>query len=70
MNNLPTQPGWYWCQRKELKFSDVLFVKEGTWEVCLIKKGFSDYYYADGFGDMELEEIGYNWVQIFPPDKI
>lgn len=63
INNLPTQPGYYWCQRIETPY-----IKGGVWEVCLLYKGVENFY-AEGFGEMELEEIGYNWHRIYPPPE-
>lgn len=60
---LPTEPGFYWTMRVGTKL-----VSHGTPQVVELRRTGDGDLWGDGFGDMELEEIGFAWQRVKPFD--
>ena len=63
-HGIPTRTGYYWCSRVgglHARHGDQQIV-----QVLQIREGSE--LFGDGFGEMTLEEIGYEWQPVKPPD--
>ncbi len=55
----PTTEGFYWTLRVGTKHT-----KHGTPEVIHVRRINNGEFFGDGFGEMELKEIGFKWQKV------
>ena len=63
-HGVPNRPGYYWCSR--VGGLRTRHGEEQIIEIGQIREGSE--LFGCGFGEMTLEEIGYEWQPVKPPD--
>lgn len=61
----PTTPGWYWTLRQESPLTE-----RGELEAVRVVQWADGEWRCDGFGEMNLSEIGYAWQKVKPPEEL
>lgn len=64
-DGVPFDAGWYWVQRVGTKH-----VSHGELQIVELKRRGEGDLWGDGFGEMELSEIGYAWQAAKPPEFV
>ena len=64
-SGLPKEIGWYWVNRVGNKYTP-----HGRLDIVEVKCTRHGVFWCDGFSDSELDEVGYRWQPVKPPDFV